>query len=109
VEETVRIVRVPCGLGGFRSYFACPGVVSEITCGRRIVKLYAHEIAFPALRADTQEWWEDELASDPDGLEEDEEPATADAAGLRRFLEEQVLPGFENRKKELANRALIRE
>jgi len=46
---------------------------------------------------------------DPDELEEDEEPATADAEGLRRFLERDVLPCFETRKKELANRPQIRE
>jgi hypothetical protein len=45
-----------------------------------------------------------------DGWEmEDEEPATADAEGLRCFLEEEVLPWFENRKKELASRPLIRD
>jgi hypothetical protein len=38
-----------------------------------------------------------------------EEPATPDVEGLRRFLEGEVLPWFENRKKELANRPLIRE
>jgi hypothetical protein len=69
----------------------------------------AYEAALAALRADTQEWWADVLASDPDELEEDEEPATADAEGLRRFLEEEVLPWFENRKKELATRPLIRD
>jgi hypothetical protein len=37
------------------------------------------------------------------------EPATADAEGLRRFLEDEVLPWFEARRKELANRPLIRE
>jgi hypothetical protein len=40
-----------------------------------------------ALREDTQAWWAEVLASDPDELEEGEEPATADAEGLRRFLE----------------------
>ena len=45
----------------------------------------------------------------PTKLEKDEEPATADVEGLRRFLEGEVLPWFENRKKELANRPLIRE
>jgi hypothetical protein len=69
----------------------------------------AYEAALAALRPDTQEWWADVLASDPDELEEDEQPATADAEGLRRFLEEEVLPWFENRKKELATRPLIRE
>jgi hypothetical protein len=62
-----------------------------------------------ALREDTQGWWADTLARDPDDLEEDEEPATADAEGLRRFIESEVLPWFETRKKELANRPLIRE
>jgi integrase len=38
-----------------------------------------------------------------------QEPATADLDGLRRFLEGDVLPWFETRKKELANRPLIRE
>ena len=38
------------------------------------------------------------LARDPDELEEGEEPATADADGLRRFLENEVLPWFETRK-----------
>jgi hypothetical protein len=69
----------------------------------------AYEAALAALRADTQEWWAEVLASDPEELEEDEEPATADAEGLRHFLEQEVLPWFENRKKELATRPLIRE
>lgn len=40
VEETVRIVRIPCQFGGARPYFACPGVVNGISCGRRVVKLH---------------------------------------------------------------------
>jgi hypothetical protein len=40
VEEAVRIVRVPCRLGGSRAYFVCPGVVNGIACGRRVAKLY---------------------------------------------------------------------
>ncbi len=69
----------------------------------------AYEAALAALREDTQAWWADTLASDPDELGEGEEPATADVEGLRRFLEGEVLPWFENRQKELANRPLIRE
>ena len=68
-----------------------------------------YEAATAALREDTQQWWADTLARDPAELEEDEEPATADAEGLRRFLENEVLPWFETRKKELANRPLIRD
>ena len=40
VEETVRIVRMPCRLGGHRPYFICPGVVNGVACGRRVGKLY---------------------------------------------------------------------
>ena len=40
VEETVRIVRVPCRFGGTRPYFICPGVVNGVTCGRRVAKLH---------------------------------------------------------------------
>jgi hypothetical protein len=69
----------------------------------------AYEAALAALREDTQGWWKEVLARDPDELGEGEEPATADAEGLRRFLEAEVLPWFENRRKELANRPLIRE
>ena len=40
VVETIRIVRVPCRLGGSRRYFICPGVMNGIACGRRVAKLY---------------------------------------------------------------------
>lgn len=69
----------------------------------------AYEAALAALREDTRKWWADMLARDPDELDEGEEPAAAGADGLRRFLEDRVFPWFENRKKELANRPLIRE
>ena len=69
----------------------------------------AYEVALGMLREDTQEWWAEMLARNPHELENDEESATADTAGLRRFLEADVLPWFEGRKKELANRPLIRE
>jgi len=69
----------------------------------------AYEAALSALRGDTQAWWADVLARDAKELEEDEELATADVEGLSGFLEAEVLPWFENRKNELANRPLIRE
>ena len=69
----------------------------------------AYKAALAALRQDTQAWWADVLARGPDELEEDEAPATADTEGLLRFLEGEVLPWFETRKKELSNRPLIRE
>ena len=69
----------------------------------------AYEAALAELRDDTQQWWAQELARDPDELYGNEEPATADVDGLRRFLEGDVLPWFETRRKELANRPLICE
>jgi hypothetical protein len=69
----------------------------------------AYEAALAALRDDTREWWAETLACEPDGPDEGEERATADVEGLRRFLEAEVLPWFETRKKELTHRPLIRE
>jgi hypothetical protein len=40
IDETVRIVRLPCHFGGARRYFICPGVVNGVACGRRVTKLY---------------------------------------------------------------------
>ena len=69
----------------------------------------AYEAALAALREDTRQWWEDVLARDPDELEEDAKPYAADTAGLQRFLESEILLWFATRRKELANRPLIRE
>jgi hypothetical protein len=50
----------------------------------------------------------DMLARVSGELKEGEELATADVEGLRRLLEGEVLPRFDNLKKELANmRALV--
>ncbi len=49
------------------------------------------------------------LARDPDELEEDEEPVHCRRRGPAPFSGGEVLPWFEKRKKELANRPLIRE
>ena len=54
-------------------------------------------------------WWENQLAGDPQALDEDREPYTADTAGLLGFLEGEILPRLAKRRKELSNRPLIRE
>jgi hypothetical protein len=69
----------------------------------------AYEAALASLREDTQKWWADLLARNHDELDEGEKPASDDSDGLRGFLEDEVLPWLENRKKELINRPLIRE
>jgi hypothetical protein len=40
VEQPTPIVWMPCRFGGARPYFACPGVVNGIACGRQVTKLY---------------------------------------------------------------------
>jgi len=69
----------------------------------------AYEAGLAALREDTRDWWQEMLGCDADEMDEGEEPVTADGDGLRRFIEREVLPRFEARKIELANRPLIRE
>jgi hypothetical protein len=68
----------------------------------------AYENALAALREDTRKGWEDELSCDPEELDEDEETATPDTAGLLRFLEKEVLPWYAQRRTELNNQLLIR-
>ena len=69
----------------------------------------AYEAALTELRDDTQGWWAETLKLEADELEEDEEVATADVAGLRGFIEEKVLPWFEERREEIGRRPLLRD
>jgi hypothetical protein len=46
VAEIIRIVRVPCRLGGSRNYFICPGFQNGRECGRRVAKLYVSKCYF---------------------------------------------------------------
>ena len=48
------------------------------------------------------------LACEPDDFDLDEAPATADRAGLLRFLKQEILPSYTQRRTELNNRSLIR-
>jgi hypothetical protein len=70
-------------------------------------KADAYDAALTALREDTRHWWEEVLARRPGELEDVQEPYTADAAGLVRFLEGDILPWYPMRRTELANRPLI--
>jgi hypothetical protein len=68
----------------------------------------AYSRALGALREGTREWWEDQLASEPDDYDEDETPYRADAESLKRFLENEVLAWYERRGRELDHRPMIR-
>jgi hypothetical protein len=69
----------------------------------------AYEAAVAELQEDTQEWWTETLAVKPDDLDEGEEQATANIDGLRRFIESKVVPWFDDRRKEIARRPLLRD
>ena len=64
----------------------------------------AYSRALTALREDTQGWWQDQL----EDYDEEQEPYSANAESLRRFIEDEVLPWYEKRRRELENRPLIR-
>jgi hypothetical protein len=89
-------------------------VAADEAMTRRALKLLgskqndAYEAALASLREDTQALWADVLARKPDGMK-DEQLYAADVQGLHSFIEDEVLPWFENRKKELRNRPLIRD
>lgn len=68
----------------------------------------AYSRALAALREDTRAWWEDQLAWEPDDYEEGQTPFCAGAESLRHFLESEVVPWYEKRRRELDQRPLIR-
>jgi hypothetical protein len=68
----------------------------------------AYSKALAVLHQDTRSWWQDQLACDPEDHDEDETPYKADAESLARFLQSEVLPWYENRRRELAHRSLLR-
>jgi hypothetical protein len=68
----------------------------------------AYAQALTALPKDTQARWEEVLACEPDYFGLDEAPATADIAGLLRFLEQEVIPSYTQRRTELKHQSLIR-
>lgn len=74
-------------------------------------KAAALERAISVLGEDIRDWWQDALDEpcEDGGYVDDEEgaPYTPDAIGLSRFLEDEVLPWYERRRAELANRPII--
>ena len=69
----------------------------------------AYEKAIAAMHSSTQEAWTDQLEWEAEDYEEDDEPYTADAGGLTRFLEAEIQPWYNTHRKELENRQLIRD
>ena len=68
----------------------------------------AYARALAALRDDTRAWWEEQLGWNADDYDEDQTPYRADTESLRRFLESEILPWYEKRRREPDQRPLIR-
>jgi hypothetical protein len=68
----------------------------------------AYTRAMAALREDTRESWEYQLDRKLNDYYEDETPYRPDAGSLRRFLENEILPWYQRRRRELDHRHLIR-
>ncbi len=69
----------------------------------------AYEAAVAALPEEARELWETMVTPDPAIPTEGHVLFTADAIGLRQFLEDEILPWFAARRKNLASRLLARE
>jgi hypothetical protein len=73
----------------------------------------AYDKALGALSEDTRERWEElikrKLGLDLLMFDNSESRYTANADGLIEFLQKEVMPSYESRRKELRNRPLIRE
>lgn len=68
----------------------------------------AYVRALGALREDTREWWHEILEWTGEDLRDGEEPYTANSEGLRRFIDDRLLPLFRDQKAEIAARPAIR-
>lgn len=66
----------------------------------------AYEAALATIREDTRDWWTRQLAKDAHGAPG--ETYSQDAGGLRRFIEKEVFPWFEERRTDLADRQHVR-
>ena len=58
---------------------------------------------------DIQGWWPEQLSWTPDDYSENQMPYRTDAANLKRFLENEILPWCERRRQEFGGRPLICE
>jgi hypothetical protein len=82
----------------------------------RVGKPDAYELALSQLDEGTQRSWQEEVAPELEDLDQDEdddpnqdeEPYTADAAGLADYLEVLVLPRCATQRANIENRPLIR-
>ena len=76
-------------------------------------KARAYDKALDTLSEETRERWKELIKPKPGlsllNFDNEENRYTANADGLVEFLQEEVMPSYESRRKELQNRPLIRE
>jgi len=76
-------------------------------------KARAYDKALGTLSEETRERWKELIKPKPRlsllNFDNEENRYTANADGLVEFLQEEVMPSYESRRKELQNRPLIRE
>jgi hypothetical protein len=68
----------------------------------------SYEKALARLHPETRKAWDDQLEWDDDDYDEGQEPYRAEAGSLARYLEAEISPWYEGRRKEIDNRPLIR-
>lgn len=68
----------------------------------------AYEDALEALEDGTREAWAEQLSWKPDDYASHVTPYTADAAGLQRYLESEILPWYDNQRAQIIARPLVR-
>jgi len=69
----------------------------------------AYEEAVAELRADSREWWQNLLATDPTDRPPLERELTPDEDGLRQFIETVLLPLLARQRVDLRQRPAVRE
>lgn len=85
------------------------GMTQQAITMLRAGKSGAYERALGALRADTRVWWDDVIAGSGEDTDDDDRPSYhADAAGLLRFLEHEVIRWHAAHRTALAHQPEVR-
>ena len=68
----------------------------------------AYEDALEALEDGTREAWAEQLTWKPDDYDSHVTPYTADASGLQRYLESEILPWYDKQRAQIIAQPLVR-
>jgi hypothetical protein len=93
---------------GWQDLEADEAMTQEALAILRAGEAGAYEAAVAALREDTRAWWTEQLTWKASDYEKGEAPYRPTAADLRRFLETEVTAAYEETRRELEQRPLLR-